>query len=247
MKRPLIFVGSRQMMRELACIAELNDLEILGILDHHYLGQSVSGIPVLGDERCLLDPDNVQAQQWLKTCDFFPANWHQGEQYRNGQLNLAKLRLERIRILEESNANIVNLIHPDACIKGLTSRYANYRIGRGIQIHANVYHGIDNIEIGDYCAFMSGNTCAHDVRLGKNVLVAPETYLFNCNIGDNGYVGIYSRVNPVKKKGVFPIGQCVIDIGQNVTVWSGAEVTKDIPDGCFYTTDGRIMLKHKEE
>jgi len=239
-KRPLIFVGSRQMMRELACIAELNDIEVIGILDHHYLDQSIAGIPVLGDERWLLNPENKQAQQWLNTCDFFPANWHSGEQHRPGQVNLPNLRLQRIRVLEESRANIINLIHPDACVKGLTSRYANYRIGRGVQIHANVYHGIDNIEIGDYCAFMSGNTCAHDVRLGRNVLVAPETYLFNCDIGDNGYMGIYSRVNPVKKKGV-------INIGKNVTVWNNAEVTKDIPDGCFYTTDGRIMSKHKGE
>jgi acetyltransferase-like isoleucine patch superfamily enzyme len=240
MKKPLIFVGSRKMMRELACIAELNDIEILGILDHHYPDQTIAGIPVLGDERWLLDPNNAQAQQWLKTCDFFPANWHNGEQHRAGQISLPDLRLERIRILDESRASVINLIHPDACIKGLTSRYANYRIGRGIQIHANVYHSVDNIEIGDYCAFMSGNTCAHDVRIGRNVLVAPETYLYDCNIGDNGYVGIYSRMNPVKKRGV-------IDIGKNVTIWINADVTRDVPDDCFYTTDGRVMSKFKEK
>jgi acetyltransferase-like isoleucine patch superfamily enzyme len=240
MKRPLIFVGSRKMMRELACIAELNNIEIIGILDHHYPNQEIAGIPVLGDERWLTSLENAQAQQWLRTCDFFPANWHNGEQPVTGQISLPGLRLERIRILEESGANVINLIHPDACIKGLTSRYANYRIGRGVQIHADVYHGIDNIEIGDYCAFMSGNTCAHDVKIGRNVLVAPETYLYNCNINDNSYVGIYSRVNPIKKKSA-------INIGQNVTVWNNAEVVKDIPDGCFYTSDGRIMTKNKEQ
>lgn len=226
------------MIRELACIAELNDIEIIGILDHHYLDQTIAGIPVLGDERCLLDPDNKQAQQWLQTCDFFPANWHGGEQYCPGQIDLPALRLERIRILEESDANVINLIHPDSCIKGLSSRYANYQIGRGVQIHANVYHGIDNIKIGDYCAFMSGNTCAHDVTLGRNVLVAPETYLYNCKIEDNSYIGIYSRVNPIKKKGI-------ISLGKNVTIWNSAEVVKDVPESCFYTTDGRIMTKNK--
>lgn len=246
MKRPLIFVGSRQMMGELACIAELNDIEILGILNHHYIGQEVAGIPVIGDERWLLDKENTQAQQWLRTCDFFPGDWHQGEQPHPDRINLANLRLERIRILEESEANVINLIHPDASVRGLSSRYGNYKIGKGIQIHANVYHGIDNIEIGDYCAFMSGNTTAHDVRLGSNVLVAPDTHLYKCNIGNNGFIGIYSRVNPFKGKGamnLFKGTSNVINIGQNVTVWNGAEIVKDIPDSCFYTTDGRILSK----
>jgi carbonic anhydrase/acetyltransferase-like protein (isoleucine patch superfamily) len=87
---------------------------------------------------------------------------------------------------------------------------------------------------------MSGNTCAHDVCLGQNVLVAPETYLYNCNVGNNSYIGIYSKMNPIKRKGL-------INIGKNVTVWNSAEVIKDIPDGCFYTTDGRIMNKHREQ
>ena len=236
MKRPLIFVGSRTMMREMACIAELNNIEILGILDQHYLNKDISGIPVLGDERFLLDENNTQAKQWLRTCDFFPANWHGGEQYKNGQLDLSELRQQRIGILEKSNASIINLIHPDACIQGLRSRYANYKIGKGVLIQANVYHGIDNITIGDYCVFMSGNTCAHDVKLGKNVLVAPETYLFNCDIGDNSYIGIYSRMNPIKRKGK-------ITVGRNSTVWHNAQVIKDVPDNCFYTSDGRIMKK----
>ena len=79
-RRPLIFVGSRQMMRELAVIAELNDIEVLGILDHHYPDQIAGDLSVIGDERTLLDPDNKQAQQWLRTCNFFPGNWHNGEQ-----------------------------------------------------------------------------------------------------------------------------------------------------------------------
>ena len=235
-RRPLIFVGSRQMMRELAVIAELNDIEVLGILDHHYPDQIAGDLSVIGDERTLLDPDNKQAQQWLRTCNFFPGNWHNGEQARN----LPDLRLERINILESSGANVINLSHPDSSVRGLHSRSANYRIGRGVQIHPNVYHGVDNIEIGDYCAFMSGNTCAHDVRLGRNVLAAPNTYLYNCSIGDNSYIGIYSRMSPIKRRGP-------INIGNNVTVWNGAEVIKDIPDDCYYTSDGRIMSKLKDE
>ena len=37
-KRPLIFVGSRNKQALLHIAAELNGYEILGILDHHYYG-----------------------------------------------------------------------------------------------------------------------------------------------------------------------------------------------------------------
>jgi len=228
------------MMRELAVIAELNDIEVIGILDHHYYGNqdTIAGIPVLGDERWLLDQDNEKAKQFLRTCDFFPGNWHSGEEKNNKRDHSGlQLRLSRINLLDNSGANVINLIHPDACITGLRkSRFANYKIGRGVQIHANVYHAVDNIEIGDYSAFMSGNTCAHDVRIGRNVLAAPETYLFECDIKDNAYIGIYSRMNPIRRKGR-------ITIGENATVWHSSEVIKDVPDNCFYTSNNRILRK----
>ena len=238
MRRPLIFVGSRQTMLELACIAELNDIEVVGILDHHYLTEgNVSGIPVIGDERWLLDQDNIMAQHWLKTCDFFPANWHNGEMRRPGKLSIPDLRLERIRILEESGANVINLIHPDSSIRGIGSKYSSYAIGKGVLIHAKVYHGVDKISIGDYCAFMNGNTTVHDVHLGKNVLVAPDTHLVNCTIGDNSYIGMRSFMNPFKRKGL-------ITVGENVTIWVGSDVKKDVPDNSFHTSEGRIMKKY---
>ena len=240
MKRPLIFVGSRQCLVELAWIAELNNIEVLGVLDHHYLNKDIEGIPVLGDERILLDQSNNQAMQWLRTCDFFPGNWHDGAQYNNKQLDLQNLRLQRIDILERSGASIINLIHPDSCLPGTSSRYANYKIGRGVQIHAKVLHGASNIKIGDFCAFSHGSVCGHDVELGKNVLIGPDTYLYDCQIGDDSYVGIYSRMNSIKNKKK-------ITVGKNVTIWNDAMVTKDIPDNCIYTTNGRILTKQKNK
>jgi len=226
------------MMRELAIIAELNDIEVLGILDHHYYGRQdeVSGIPVIGDERWLLDKNNSKAKTFLNTCDFFPGNWNSGEQ-GNKDYNGPLLRLERINLLDQTNANVINLIHPDASVRGLAkNKYGNYRIGKGIQIHAGCYHSVDNVEIGDYSAFMSGNTVAHDVKIGRNVLVAPNTYLFDCEVKDNAYIGIYSRVNPIRRKGK-------VIIGENATVWHSAEVIKDVPDNCFYTFNNKIMNK----
>ena len=139
MKRPLIFVGSRQMMRSLATIAELNQIEVVGILDHHYWNntESIGGIPVIGDERWLLDNSNSQAQKWLAQCDFFAANWWTGSQHLNDPgPDLGLLRMQRIAVLEKSQANVINLIHPNARVpvNRPQSKYSNYKLGRGILI-----------------------------------------------------------------------------------------------------------------
>ena len=77
MSKPLILVGSRQKLTRVAHVAELNGIEILGILDHHYYGQldNICGIPLIGDERWLLDSDHSVAAEWRQNCDFFVANW----------------------------------------------------------------------------------------------------------------------------------------------------------------------------
>ena len=113
MSRPLIFVGSRQCISLLESIAILNDIEVVGIIDHHYYGnkEEINGIPIIGDERWLLQ-DNTQAKQWIRTCDFFPANYWDGQQYNNQGPNLQKLRQDRINLLDQSGVSVINLIHP---------------------------------------------------------------------------------------------------------------------------------------
>ena len=49
-KRPVVFVGTRQNMEPLIEIAELNGIEILGILDRFYVGQKFEGLDVLGSD-----------------------------------------------------------------------------------------------------------------------------------------------------------------------------------------------------
>lgn len=238
-RRPLIFVGSRVMMLELASIAELNNIEILGILDHHYFGNqdSICGIPIIGDERQLLNSNNPEMKQLLRTCDFFPANWHNGEQKNRNRPSGHDLRINRINLLDRSGASVINLIHPSSSVAHHhLLKYKDYQIGRGVFIDANVHHSVCNVKIGDYSAFMAGNICGHDVTVGRNVLVAGSTHLFDCTINDNAFIGIYSHINPYYKKGA-------ISIGKNATIWHSATVKKDVPDNCMYTTTGRILKK----
>jgi carbonic anhydrase/acetyltransferase-like protein (isoleucine patch superfamily) len=240
MSRPLIFVGCRQQMRQTALLAELNNIEIAGILDHHYYGNtdSVGGVPVIGDERWLLDANNRQAQDWLQSCDFFPANWHNGSQQLGRGLDLELLRLQRIGILEQSGANVINLIHPNSSMYGLTSKYADFKMGRGILIDDMTWISIDSVEIGDYCAISLGTKISHHVTLGKNVMFAAENYIHSCTVGSNTFFGMYSRISARHK-----ISR--LTIGDNCTVWAGAEVKKSIPDNKIYTHTNRILTKRR--
>lgn len=234
-KQNLIFVGSRLMMSGLAAIPESLGINIVGILDSHYYGnkEQICGIPVIGDERWLLDPTNQQAQQWKRTCVFFPANWHDGDQHSG----LDQLRLNRINLLDQTGVKVINLIHPDAVVTGLRSKYGSFKMGRGIQVQPGVIIQADNVHIGDYAGFENGCSVTHDVQIGRNFLAAPRSYIYNCSIGNNSYMGIFSRINAVP--GRFKL----IEIGDNVTVWHSAEVTQSIPSNHYYTNHGRILKK----
>lgn len=241
MKRPLILVGSRQKIVRIALVAELNNIEIMGILDHHYYNNtdSICGIPIIGDERWLLDDDNQQASFWKNSCDFFVANWNDGSQGLN-RIDLGKLRLDRINLVDNLNLSVINLIHPNS-VKDLNSRYSNFKIGRGVFIDDDCWiDGTDSVDIGDFCVISTGSKVTHDVKLGRNVQIAPEVFLYGSIIGDNSYFGMFSRINYHKN-----LDQGIITIGKNCTVWTGAEVNRNVPDNSIYTDNGRIFKKQK--
>lgn len=239
--RPLIFVGSRQKLVRLAVVADLNGIEIEGILDHHYYGSTtkeICKVPVIGDERWLLDEKNTTANDWKDNCDFFVANWNDGSQGLN-RIDLGKLRQQRIDLIENLELSTINLIHPDSKIRDINSRYANFKIGKGVFIDDDCWiDGTDNVSIGDYNVISTGCTVTHDVTLGRNVQVAPEVFLYGCVVGDNSYFGMFSKINYHKK-----LDQGIITIGNNTTVWTGAEVDRSIPDNSIYTDTKRIFKK----
>lgn len=243
--RPLIFVGSRQKIVRLAVVAESNGILVKGILDHHYYGSldQICQIPIIGDERWLLDETNYLAQEWKRDCDFFVANWNDGSQGLHG-LDLSELRKQRINLVEQAGVNVINLIHPDSKIRDIDSKYADIKLGRGIFIDDDCWiDGTDNVEIGDYNVISTGCTVTHDVKLGKNVMIAPEVFLYGCVVNDHSYFGMFSKINYHKFREIKSI-----NIGTNCTVWTGAEVSKDIPDNSIYTDTNRIFkkIKHAE-
>jgi len=241
MKRPLIFIGNRNNQALLHLTAELNGYEILGILDSHYYdinnNVEINHVPVIGDEHWLLDINNQKAQQWLKTCDFFVANWWDGSQHlKKDSVDLQKLRLDRIKILEIAGANVINLIHPSSQIIGADSKYSSIKLGKGIFIDADCWISPCEVTIGDYCVIMQNAKIATNSRLGFNVCVAPDAYVHHCEIDDNSYIGLFTRVGLNYKNGI-------IKIGKNSTTWINSYVLTNIPDNSIHTSGGRILKK----
>ena len=239
-KRPLIFVGSRDKMNLMAIVAELNGYEILGILDSHYYGRqdTLHNLPLIGDERWLLDPNNLQAQQWLRTCDFFLGNWWYGNQHINHPgPDMQLLRLDRINVLEQSGANVVNLIHPRSRNLSENSKYATIKLGKGIYIDDDCWYNTFNVEIGNYCSISMNTRIAGNAKLGFNVCVGPDSYLHHCDIGDNSYIGMQTKILLIHTE------DHMIKIGKNCTTWVSSELFKDMPDHSIHTNTGRILKK----
>lgn len=238
MKRPIIFIGTRNLINDMAIAADLSGHEVLGVLDSRYHGiqDTVGGcVPVIGNEQWLLDSNNAQAQQWLRTCDFIVGSYWDGGQHVGKNYHPGLVRQRHIQIAEQSGAQLINLVHPDAMID-LHHRYSDIKIGRGCFFNRGSLSVASGVTIGNHFVAEAGTGVGDRVTIGNNVILAPGTFLYQCNIGNNVYFGAWTRINIWHKK-------APIDIGNDVTVFTNAEVTKDIPAGYMYTADGRILRK----
>lgn len=229
-------------MNRLALTADALGIKINGILDHHFYGNlaSITDIPVIGDERWLLDPTNKQAQEWKHSCDFFVANWWYGSQTLDKtSIDLQQLRQQRIKLAEDAGVNVINLIHPNSQPKYINSQYANVAIGQGVFIDDDVWISVDDVSIGDYSCVATGSKIVHHTHIGKNVTIAPEAYIYSCDIGDDSYFGMFSRIDVTRKN------SAKITIGKNCTVWSNSTVVKNVPNDSIYTDTNRVLKKVK--
>lgn len=233
MKQPIIFIGARNIISDMAIAADAAGHEVLGILDSRFQ-DTVNGIPVLGDENCLLDPAHAQAQQWLRTCDFIVGSYWDGGQHQ-GQYHPGLARKQHIDIANRSGAKLVNLVHPDAMVD-LGHRYSNIKIGRGCFFNRGSLSVASGVTIGDHFVAEAGAIMGDGTNLGNNVILAPGTFLYQCRVGNNVYFGAWSKINIWHKK-------APVDIGDDVTVFTNAEVIKDIPNGHMYSADGRVLRK----
>lgn len=227
--KKLILVGSRTNLTDIVYTAQDLGYEILGILDRHYWGNTdiIDGVPVIGSELELLNPDCP----WLKH-NFFLAGWWDGSQDLSGQgRDGGQLRQERIGILEQSGAPVVNLIHPTATF---FHRFDTVTMGRGNLIlgHAKF---TSHIRIGNYSVIDWDCNIGTGTTIGNNVIVGATTTTAHVDIKDNSRIGVGCILIPRKTN--------TMTIGPNSVTYIGSTVTVTVPPNSVYTMHGRTRKR----
>lgn len=240
--RPLIFIGSRSHMNDLAITADHMKRPILGILDYQYYGNQdfICDIPVIGNDRWLTDSSNVQAQAWIRNCDFFVATLNSGNQVdAESGLNRERIRLQRIKMLEDLGLRTINLIDPESRLsRDLVSKYSDIKLGRGIYVgpFVDIMHGTT---IGDFCIIEHQSFIGHHVTIGRNTNILGDCQLNWCDIGKNVVIGFGSKTIHNSRHPRYLIGDWS-------TIWAHSSITQDIPLNSIYTTQGRILQKYRD-
>lgn len=163
LNRPLIFLGSNSSLRKQIEVCEEQGIEIFGIIDSDYFGntQELNGLPVVDTEESFSDP--IKVEFYKNNYNFFCAtNWIpiqdpvsvRNREKRNRLLNL----------IEQLELNCINIIDKSARI----SRHA--RLGKGCFIDGNVMIEHD-CDIGDFVNIYANTEIGHHVRIGKNCVL----------------------------------------------------------------------------
>ena len=233
-RKQLILVGVRASLTDVINIATLCGYTVIGILDQYYYGntQEKNNIPIIGSELELLDSTNARAQHWLKHCDFFCSSWWDGKQYVNRVgLDDEKVRQERIQLLDQVQARVATLIHPD--VRFLDQ--ATFVVDKGVLICGGVVIG-SNVKIGRHSVIDWGAGIS-ETELGVNCITGVRSVLSYCNIHDNVRIGVLGLVVGSKKD------WSRAEVGSGSVVHAGATLTRDLPDNHVCTTHGRILAR----
>jgi len=226
MSKPIALVGYRAGLDLLIDIADEMGVEIAGIFDKYFYGntESVDDIPFIGNEEMITNDD-------IKKYDFvLSSNYAGHSNLKNFEHNGDNLRKRRIRIFKERNLPMANLIHPSAYISPKT------HVGLSVVIARNCYVRAKS-HISDFCFLDSGSAIAHDVHLGENVILTPYSFIAGfITVGDNVMVGAGSTV-------VNGYANKTMTIGNDVKIMAGSTVLKDVPDGKFVSNTGRILRR----
>lgn len=232
MSKPIALVGYRSGLDLLVDIADELGVEIAGIFDKYFYGNTehVDGIPFIGNEEMITDAD-------IAKYDFLLASgWAGHSNIKNYEHNGDNLRKRRIKIFRDRKLPTANLISPSAFVSPKTV------VGSSVVIARNCYIRAKS-SIGDFCYLDSGSAVAHDVHIGENVIMTPYTFVAgHINIGNNVMIGAGSMV-------VNSYPDRALEVGDDVKIMSGTTVMKDVPAGKFVHSSGKILRRldlHKE-
>lgn len=193
----LVIIGAGGHGKVAADIAlKMNKWERIEFLDDTYNLEATMGIEVTGRTESVVSK--------IKDSDIFVA------------IGKSEVREEKTKQLEELDASIATLIHPDAVIG------TDVKIGNGTVIMARVVVNCST-EIGKGSIINTGATVDHDCRIGDYVHVCPGVNIAGgVEICYNTWIGIGSTViNNIR-------------ICSNCYLGAGAVATKDIDNAGTY-------------
>ena len=226
MSKPIALVGYRSGLDSLVDIADAMGVEIAGIFDKYFYGntEQIDDIPFIGNEDEITDDD-------IRKYDFVLSSNYVGYiNIKNFEHNGDNLRKRRIKIFKERNLPTANLIHPSSYVSPKTYIGSSVIIARDCYVRAKSY-------IGDFCFLDSGAAIAHDVRLGENVIMTPYSFIAGfINIGDNVMIGAGSKI-------VNGYADKILTVGNDAKIMAGSTIFKDVPDGKFITNTGKILRR----
>lgn len=236
-KKPLILVGVRQNMYDIISLAKYHNYEVIGILDQYYYGNTDKfiDIPIIGDERWLLDSTNTTAQQWINNSWFINSTWWTGRQYINIKgLDLEQVRKDRIKILDASNVKLANLVHPDAKIFNKNK----IQLGNGIIIMGEAFIGA-NTSIGNHSYIDWQANISNYSKIGQGCIIGHRVNLAHYEVRDYVRIGVGANLIGQKKDFTFAV------IGENSVVHVGAVAVDDIPPNHIRTFTNKTLPRIK--
>ncbi len=200
--RPIIIIGAGGHAKVLISSLIALQREIIGILhpDKSFIGQSVAGIYILGNDDKVKEyaPDMIELVNGI------------------GSVKLPEKRKEIFLNFKNNGYSFASLIHPSAIVMN------DVKIGEGVQIMAGAIVQT-GCEIDDNVIINTGAVLDHDCRIGSHSHIAPGSVLSGgVEIGTMTHIGTASTIIQGIKVGdgaVIGAGAVVLrDITANVRV-----------------------------
>lgn len=171
MDRAVIVIGAGDHARVLLdALRQMDGMRVLGLTDAdaNRLGETVSGLPILGDDTWLLQahaPDTVALVNGL------------------GSVRDTRLRREVFELFKARDFRFERVVHRSAVMA------EDVRLGEGVQVMAGAVVQA-GAALGDNALINSGAVVDHDCRIGDHAHIGPGATLSgNVIVGAGAHVG----------------------------------------------------------